>query len=105
MDVVLGAVVLAPVAAGQPRWAIASTGQGAYTGKMADELFSGRSARLIAERDEAYARMRRLVPQLNTGRVLPAQLTARQREAVETFDRLDRLTHDARGRSGAGVRT
>lgn len=69
----------------------------AYTEKMDDALLPGRLARLIADRDEAYAVMRRLVPQLDTGPVVPAQLTGRQREVVEKFERLDALAHEARG--------
>ena len=51
---------------------------------------------LIGDLDEAYARMRRLVPALAAGPVDRARLSDAQRDAIGQYEALARATRDAR---------
>ena len=83
-------VVPLPVLA-MDRWS-----RSAYTERMTQHTVEQDWVQLLGDRDAAYAQMRRLVPQLAAGAVVPAQLSPRQRQAVRTFEDLDAVIRNAR---------
>jgi hypothetical protein len=75
-----------------------------YTGDMDDTGSARNLDRLISYRDEAYNVMRSMVPQLDRGPVDRGQLTTDQCEAMEMFERLEAVVHNARDQRGPPVR-
>ena len=56
--------------------------------------------RAIEDRDEAYHRMRELIPELDHGAVDRGALTDRQRAALLDYERLDVLVRRLRAQAG-----
>jgi hypothetical protein len=55
-------------------------------------------SRLVTERDEAYTRMRRLIPAMDKEPVDVTELTAAQRSAVSHYERLEATVRELRTR-------